>query len=75
MRAFHVGGVFTAPQGQSAGLALLRNREVVFTPEQVDAMSRGGGSSTPVENHLYIDGREFAVVMTQLADRREKAYG
>ena len=75
IRAFHEGGVFTAPQGQSEGYALLRNREVVFTPEQVDAMSRGGGSSTPVENHLYIDGREFAVVMTQLADRREKAYG
>lgn len=74
IRAFHEGGVFTAPQG-GEGLALLRNNEVVFTPEQMQAMSRSGGSSTPVENHLYIDGREFAVIMTQLADRREKAYG
>lgn len=47
---FHGGGVYRAPAGMSEGPALLRNNEVVFTPEQVRAM----GSGDVVVN-LYVD--------------------
>lgn len=36
----HSGGVFQAPFGQNQGFALLRNDEVVFTPEQVRMFAR-----------------------------------
>jgi hypothetical protein len=44
---FHHGGVFRAPSPGGVGLALLRDREGIFTPEQMAAGARpaGGGGS------------------------------
>lgn len=46
---FHTGGVFR-PQGSGEGLALLKAREAIFTPDQLDALPSmvGGGGSTEV---------------------------
>lgn len=56
----HTGGMFTAPPGQSEGLALLKDGEGVFTPDQIKALGaglgRGSGGQTVVIN---INGGTF----------------
>jgi hypothetical protein len=71
--AFHDGGMFRAPMGQNEGLALLRNNEVVFTPEQMNALGNGGGGSVRViEVPVYLDGRQIARASTRGHDIEEK---
>lgn len=53
----HTGGVFQSGSSRGEGLALLKDNEGVFTPEQMAALGR------PQALHLYIDGREVAVAV------------
>lgn len=59
-RGFHIpelhgGGIFSSGRGE--GLALLRDGEGVFTPDQMAAMGRGGGVSvTVIVNGSAFDG-------------------
>jgi len=49
----HQGGVFRAPTVGGEGLALLRDREIVSTPEQA---ASGGGDTYITENHYHVAG-------------------
>jgi phage-related protein len=52
---FHTGGV--AQFGAAGeGLALLRNNEVVFTPEQLDVLGTSSGPSASVIVNVYVSG-------------------
>jgi TP901 family phage tail tape measure protein len=74
---FHAGGVYRAPAGQVEGPALLRNNEVILTPEQAGAMGGNPQFTLVVEDgavdanriKLIADGRivEFDRQRDQLA--------
>jgi hypothetical protein len=66
---FHSGGVFNAPRGQSEGLALLRNNEVVFTPEQYTAMVNEGPAGAGITQNIY-GGELSPSLIAELANRR-----
>lgn len=52
----HTGGIYRSPGASGEGLALLRDREGVFTPEQMAAMGNKGGGDT----HLHFaEGATF----------------
>jgi len=58
---FHTGGIYRSDRPGGEGLALLRDREGVFTPEQMRALSTAPAPSATaqpviVHNHINIDG-------------------
>lgn len=59
---FAGGGVFRAPSAGGAGLAVLHDREAVFTPEQQAALGSGGGGTTRVVVELDFVGADNEMV-------------
>lgn len=51
----HKGGQFNAPPGMTEGLALLKDGEVVFTPDQVRALGGRGASTVTINNYTETD--------------------
>src|SRR5690554_645964 len=65
---FHGGGVYRAPPGAGGeGLALLRDREVILTPEQADAL--GGGD---VHVTVVVDGQALDDSVVRVMTRRDR---
>jgi hypothetical protein len=57
----HSGGEFLAPPGQSEGLAMLRDHEMVFTPEQLAGETPvGGRAGTHIEGGINITAQTNA---------------
>ena len=69
----HSGGTFRSPLGQSEGLALLRDREVVLTPEQVRS-GRSGGNTYNI-NVTTLDARTAGTVVIDALKTYERTHG
>lgn len=55
MPVLHKGGQFNAPPGMTEGLALLKDGEVVFTPDQVRALGGRNASTVTINNYSETD--------------------
>jgi hypothetical protein len=51
----HTGGIYTAPYGQTEGLAILEDGEGVFTQDQMRALGRRGSQQVTINNQFPTD--------------------
>ena len=65
--SFHSGGIFNAPTPGGAGLAMLRDREVITTPEK--ARSGVGGRQVVIDQRGLFDGANIRMASRGDAER------
>lgn len=71
---FHEGGIFNSGKGE--GLALLRDGEMVLTPDQTKMLRQGGGGRSPVVNNTYVQSYgQHPAELTRMIDRTRRDAG